>query len=227
MTWHVTTDTISETRTTYNVIADSPWGDPTAPSSSARTTTRSPRARDQRRRLRHRDGPRIRPAAGPSRPGAAQPRPLPVGRRRGGGLLGSDYYVDQLSDAEKRKIIAMLDFDMVASPNYARQVYDGDGSDLRPERRARRLRLHREPLQRLVRQPGSGARADPVRRPLGLRRLHQRRHPGRRHLHRRREGQDPGGAGHVRRHRRRAAGPLLPPGLRHHQQPRTSGVRAR
>jgi Zn-dependent M28 family amino/carboxypeptidase len=28
VTWHMTTNTISETRTTYNVIADSPWGDP-------------------------------------------------------------------------------------------------------------------------------------------------------------------------------------------------------
>ena len=44
------------------------------------------------------------------------------------GLLGSNYYVSQLTDAQKLKIIAMLDFDMVASPNYARQVYDGDGS---------------------------------------------------------------------------------------------------
>src|SRR5262249_35208872 len=33
-----------------------------------------------------------------------------------------------LTDKQKLKIIAMLDFDMVASPNYARQVYDGDGS---------------------------------------------------------------------------------------------------
>src|SRR5262249_52996190 len=30
---------------------------------------------------------------------------------------------------QKLKIIAMLDFDMVASPNWARQVYDGDGSE--------------------------------------------------------------------------------------------------
>jgi Zn-dependent M28 family amino/carboxypeptidase len=44
------------------------------------------------------------------------------------GLLGSNYYVSQLGAADRSKIIAMLDFDMVASPNYARQVYDGDGS---------------------------------------------------------------------------------------------------
>ena len=44
------------------------------------------------------------------------------------GLLGSNFYVANLNANERSKIIAMLDFDMVASPNYARQVYDGDGS---------------------------------------------------------------------------------------------------
>jgi Zn-dependent M28 family amino/carboxypeptidase len=52
-----------------------------------------------------------------------------VGRRREEGLLGSHYYVDQLTDKQKLQIIAMLDFDMVASPNFARQVYDGNGSE--------------------------------------------------------------------------------------------------
>jgi Zn-dependent M28 family amino/carboxypeptidase len=42
------------------------------------------------------------------------------------GLLGSAYYVSQLSDAQKANIAAMLDFDMLASPNFARFVYDGD-----------------------------------------------------------------------------------------------------
>lgn len=45
------------------------------------------------------------------------------------GLLGSQYYVDQLNDAERAKISVMLNFDMVASPNFVRFVYDGDGSD--------------------------------------------------------------------------------------------------
>ena len=42
------------------------------------------------------------------------------------GLLGSSFYVSQLSDAQKADIAAMLDFDMLASPNFARFVYDGD-----------------------------------------------------------------------------------------------------
>jgi len=45
------------------------------------------------------------------------------------GLVGSQYYAHSLSDAEVAKIDAMLDYDMLASPNYARFVYDGDGSE--------------------------------------------------------------------------------------------------
>jgi Zn-dependent M28 family amino/carboxypeptidase len=41
------------------------------------------------------------------------------------GLLGSAYYVSQLTDGELGQIAAMLNFDMVASPNFARFVYDG------------------------------------------------------------------------------------------------------
>ena len=41
------------------------------------------------------------------------------------GLVGSDFYVASLSDAERGKIAAMLNFDMVGSPNFARFVYDG------------------------------------------------------------------------------------------------------
>ncbi|KAF4635132.1 hypothetical protein G7Y89_g2965 [Cudoniella acicularis] len=40
------------------------------------------------------------------------------------GLLGSDYYVSQLSEEENLKIRLFMDYDMLASPNYAYQVYD-------------------------------------------------------------------------------------------------------
>jgi len=40
------------------------------------------------------------------------------------GLLGSDYYVDQLSKEENLKIRLFMDYDMLASPNYAYQVYN-------------------------------------------------------------------------------------------------------
>jgi Zn-dependent M28 family amino/carboxypeptidase len=45
------------------------------------------------------------------------------------GLLGSQYYVDQLSKVQRQNTAAMLDFDMLASPNWAIDIYDGDGSE--------------------------------------------------------------------------------------------------
>jgi Zn-dependent M28 family amino/carboxypeptidase len=45
------------------------------------------------------------------------------------GLLGSQHYVDTLSDEALSRIFANLNFDMVGSPNYVRFVYDGNGSD--------------------------------------------------------------------------------------------------
>jgi Zn-dependent M28 family amino/carboxypeptidase len=44
------------------------------------------------------------------------------------GLLGSTYYVENLSAEEAENIALYLNFDMVGSPNYVRFVYDGDGS---------------------------------------------------------------------------------------------------
>jgi Zn-dependent M28 family amino/carboxypeptidase len=129
VTWHITTSTVSENRTTYNVIADSPWGDPN------RTVVVSA----------HNDSV----AAGPgiNDDGSGTAMDLELARQLGvegqlpsnhvrflwvgaeeEGLLGSNYYVSHLSAADRSKIIAMLDFDMVASPNYARQIYDGDSS---------------------------------------------------------------------------------------------------
>lgn len=44
------------------------------------------------------------------------------------GLVGSDYYVSQLTKKELKDHALNLNFDMVGSPNFARFVYDGDGS---------------------------------------------------------------------------------------------------
>ena len=48
------------------------------------------------------------------------------------GLLGSEAYVASLPAAEREKIAAMLNFDMIGSPNFVRFVYDGDLSDSEP-----------------------------------------------------------------------------------------------
>jgi Zn-dependent M28 family amino/carboxypeptidase len=48
------------------------------------------------------------------------------------GLLGSEAYVASLADSERNKLAAMLNFDMIGSPNFVRFVYDGDLSDSEP-----------------------------------------------------------------------------------------------
>jgi Zn-dependent M28 family amino/carboxypeptidase len=45
------------------------------------------------------------------------------------GLLGSEFYVDNLNKGEIKDIALNLNFDMIGSPNFVRFVYDGDGSD--------------------------------------------------------------------------------------------------
>ena len=44
------------------------------------------------------------------------------------GLVGSDYYVSQLTKRDIKDHALNLNFDMVGSPNFVRFVYDGDGS---------------------------------------------------------------------------------------------------
>ncbi|WP_261717383.1 M28 family metallopeptidase [Streptomyces sp. FZ201] len=45
------------------------------------------------------------------------------------GLLGSEAYVASLTEAQRKQIKLYLNFDMIASPNAAYFVYDGDDSD--------------------------------------------------------------------------------------------------
>jgi Zn-dependent M28 family amino/carboxypeptidase len=45
------------------------------------------------------------------------------------GLIGSLYYAENLSQREVDKIDGVLNYDMLASPNFVRMIYDGDGSD--------------------------------------------------------------------------------------------------
>lgn len=45
------------------------------------------------------------------------------------GLLGAYHYVENLTDEQRDSIYANLNFDMIGSTNFARFVYDGDGSE--------------------------------------------------------------------------------------------------
>jgi Zn-dependent M28 family amino/carboxypeptidase len=44
------------------------------------------------------------------------------------GLIGSTNYVAELNKKQARKLALYLNFDMIGSPNFARMIYDGDGS---------------------------------------------------------------------------------------------------
>ena len=44
-------------------------------------------------------------------------------------LLGSAHYLSQLTESQRGDIALYLNFDMIASPNWARLIYDGDDSD--------------------------------------------------------------------------------------------------
>ncbi len=128
-TARVRVDRVRETRTTYNVIADSPTGNP------ARTVVVGA----------HLDSVPRGPGINDNGSGSAgileiaeqmSARDIaPRNRLRFAfwgaeefGLLGSEHYVGELSEAEKNEIELNLNFDMVGSPNYVRFVYDGDNS---------------------------------------------------------------------------------------------------
>ena len=124
------------------------------------------------------------------------------------GLLGSEHYVASLPETERAKIAAMLNFDMIASPNFVNFVYDGDLSDSPPipedvfAPEARPFSADdRGDLPRLLRPPRDPEPADGLRRALGLRPVHRRGRPGRRPLHRGRRAQDPGAGRGLRWHR--------------------------
>jgi Zn-dependent M28 family amino/carboxypeptidase len=48
------------------------------------------------------------------------------------GLIGSSQYVDQLTNREREDILLNLNFDMLASPNFVRFVYDGNTDETTP-----------------------------------------------------------------------------------------------
>ena len=98
------------------------------------------------------------------------------------GLLGSEAYVASLPRASAAEIAAMLNFDMIGSPNFVSFVYDGDLSDsppipedvFAPEARPFSATIEQLFLDYFEAQ-ADRERADGVRRPLGLRAVHRGR----------------------------------------------------
>jgi len=122
-------DRVNETRTTHNVIAETLDGDPNAVvvvGAHLDSVPRGPGIND--------NGSGSAAILEIAETYAAQGRE-PRNKLRfmwfsaeEFGLLGSRAYVDSLSAAERDQIMAMINFDMVGSPNYVRFVYDGDNS---------------------------------------------------------------------------------------------------
>jgi Zn-dependent M28 family amino/carboxypeptidase len=130
----VNVDITNDTRTTYNVIADSKGGDPNkvlVVGAHLDSVTKGPGINDngsgtatnletaiQMDKLKIKPLQKVRFAFW----GAEEL-----------GLLGSTHYVKSLSDEGLSQIYANLNFDMLGSPNYVRFVYDGDGSSEGPK----------------------------------------------------------------------------------------------
>ena len=130
VTVHVTSSTVSETRETYNVLADTKGGDPNhvvVQGSHLDSVIAGPGINDNGSGSSYNLESAIQVAK----------QHLNVRNKirfawwgaEELNLIGSTFYVDSLSDAEFSKISLNLNHDMLASPNFVRFVYDGDGSD--------------------------------------------------------------------------------------------------
>ncbi len=122
------TDTFRGTATTYNVLAESKDGDPTNVVMAGA----------------HLDSVNAGPGIQDNGSGSAvilevaeqmakvKPRNMVRFAWWGAeesGLVGSTYYVDNLSQQEQDDITLYLNFDMIGSPNHVFFIYDGDDSD--------------------------------------------------------------------------------------------------
>ncbi|TDD86205.1 M20/M25/M40 family metallo-hydrolase [Actinomadura darangshiensis] len=129
VTLRVKTDTLNDKRTATNVIADTPRGradNVVVVGAHNDSVTAGPGINDdgsgtatllEMAKQIHKLGGKVRNQVRFAFWGAEEE-----------GLLGSQHYVDSLPQAERDKIALMLDFDMLASPNYVNFVYDGDDS---------------------------------------------------------------------------------------------------
>ena len=114
-----------------------------------------------------------------------------------GGPFGSQVYVDRLAPAQRERIVAYLNFDMLGSPNFIRFVYAEAGA-------ATGSAELTEPVRCLLRGSGTGMGADRPHRPRRPRSLQVRGHPHRWAVQRRSRAQDRCAGRRLRRDRRRA-----------------------
>ena len=134
-----------------------------------------------------------------------------------GSLVGSTFYVGQLTPEQLADLEMYLNFDMIGSPNYGLFRYDGDGSDFEP-RGSGRVRRDRGPVREVLHRAWLRVRGKSVQRALRLRGVHRQRCPGRRAVHRGGGHQDRGAGRQVGRGGGHRLRPVLPRGVRHDPQ---------
>jgi Zn-dependent M28 family amino/carboxypeptidase len=124
----IKTETLRGIATTYNVLAETPGGDPNNVVMVGA----------------HLDSVNAGPGINDNGSGSAailevaeQIANVPVGNKvrfalwgaEESNLVGSTYYVANLPQSERDKIALYLNFDMIGSPNHVFFIYDGDNSD--------------------------------------------------------------------------------------------------
>ena len=212
---------IAETRIVENVLAETQSGN----DDERRDGRRPPRlgpggSRHQRQRLRHRGparGGREHARGQPAQHGALRP----VGRRGVGPARARSTTSPTSPRRRPNDIKLYLNFDMIGSPNFFRGIYDGDGDAFGIPGPPGSEDIE-DTFEEFYDAERSGLPGHRVQRTFRLRPVHRRRHPVRRAVHRRRGHQDRRRGRAVRRHGRRRLRPVLPPGVRHVRQRRTS-----
>jgi Zn-dependent M28 family amino/carboxypeptidase len=127
VTAHLKTDILVANLTTRNVIAETPDGDPSnvvVVGAHLDSVTRGPGVNDNGSG----SGTILEIAEEMSKVKPRNKVRFIWFSAEEAGLIGSTFYVNSLTPAERGNIALMLNFDMVGSPNFVRFVYDGDGS---------------------------------------------------------------------------------------------------
>ena len=133
------------------------------------------------------------------------------------GLVGSTYYVNNLSQEEQERIALYLNFDMIGSPNHVFFIYDGDDSDGVARGPGPAVRPQIEKTFERFFNSAASLQGHRFLRPLGLRPVHRRRIPAG-GLFTGAEGIKTAAEAALGRHGRAGLRPVLPPGLRHLRQ---------
>ena len=130
------------------------------------------------------------------------------------GLVGSQYYAEHLTTdrGEQDHGHARHRHDLLAELRPVSSTTATARSRATPP--AHRVRVRSSGCSPTSGAPRALLGADPVRRALGLRRVHQPRHPRRRHLRRRRGAEDRGSRWRSTAARRTSSRPVLPRFLR-------------